>query len=246
MATDYRIDGASMEDPDGRWRVGAEIYQPTETISVSRNGADVRVPTTPFVLFQTYTVKDVVAFRGWLDSIPWGATLSRPMGGQTRLESPVAVEHVGDPFQVGAGAYNVHVEWRGLTGVWREANPRQIVLRSLAAWDAQAVFPVDGIRLSVLNPLVRVKITCGMSGSWIMWEGAVDGSVPHLLIDTGTLRARRGREWFPHDGVDVSDGLTVCPDGFTLCPGKDGKFSLTIDGTQPTDNPHKVEIRAAY
>lgn len=246
MATDYRIDGASMEDPDGRWRVGAEIYQPTETISVSRNGADVRVPTTPFVLFQTYTVKDVVAFRDWLDSIPWGATLSRPMGGQTRLESPVAVEHVGDPFQVGQGAYNVHVEWRGLTGVWREANPRQIVLRSLPAWDAQAVFPVDGIRLSVLNPLARVKITCGMSGSWIMWEGAVNGAAPHLLIDTSTLRARRGREWFPHAGDDVSDGLTVCPDGFTLCPGKDGKFSLTIDGAQPTDNPHKVEMRAAY
>lgn len=246
MATDYKIDGVSLDDAGGWWQVGAEIYQPTETVSVSRGGGDVRVPTTPFVLFQTYTVRDVVAFRDWLDSIPWGATLSRPRGGQTRLESPVAVEHVGDPFQVGAGAYNVHVEWRGLTGVWREANPRQIVLRSLPAWDAQAVFPVDGVRLSVLNPLARVKVTCGMSGSWIMWEGAVNGSSPHLLIDTSTLRARRGREWFPHAGDDVSDGLTVCPDGFTLCPGKDGKFSLTIDGAQPTDNPHKVEMRAAY
>lgn len=246
MATDYKIDGVSLDDAGGRWQVGAEIYQPTETVSVSRGGADVRVPTTPFVLFQTFTVRDVTAFREWLDSIPFGASLSRPMGGQARLESPVAVENVRDPFQIRADTYAVHVTWRGLTGVWREASPRQIVLRSLPAWDAQAIFPSDGVRLSVLNPLARVKITCGVSGSWLMWEGPVNGSRPHLLIDTDTLRARRGVEWFPHTGVDVSDGLTVCPDGFTLCPGKDGKFSLNVDGSQPTDNPHKVEIRAAY
>lgn len=254
MPSNYWVNGVKADDLDARWWVREEIYTPPTGTLVSAaatpgtfwsQGMNM-VGGQAATLWQAYTIRDIWAFRRWLESLPYAAWLEvRPAkeSNKPATRCLFKVLSVSDPIKNGDGVVQVGVTWEAI-GVWEDTVLNETEFRWLPGFTGSH-FPAKDVSFSVPFPRDWVEISCAVTGSWV--RGIIPNGTTgdHVLLDPTHMCMKRGTDWFAKTGVDMDDGLFVDPRGFRLIPNAEGKFNLVSKGYKDTANP-KIRFRRTY
>lgn len=252
MATSYTADGGSMEDAAGRWEVLQERYSPPTGTLVSAAAAPGSFWSSSLkpsrrgmaALWQLYKVTDIYAFWEWMASLPYEVMLERtPGGGKQKTRCPFSVDKIGDGVKAADGTLRVSVTWRA-TGLWEDSDLVETQFNWMTSF-AGGHLPARDVVFSVLNPGEVIGLKDGVTGSWIQAVVPARTRGDHLLIDPGRGLMRRGVDWFPTNGEDCSEGLTVDPHGFRLHPNSKGVYVVSGTG-YPDESVPKIRFRRVY
>lgn len=254
MASEYWVDGADIEAPDGSVLVMAGTQLPevpaprTTSITVpNRSG----VIAAPYHVFGTFKVALNVlacgptraaadaAWRGVLTRLMAGGRLIqldyRPAGAPPRTTQAHFVSastptlwrsSFVNPKEFGVEAAIV---LESVEGAWRDISPVTAAASDLSALNG-GTLPVTDAQLILLPASPHTRVTDQVSGSSVSWAGTVP-SGRSVLVDCGAYRASSvaGTTWTP-SGTDVSSGLSMSAGGFRLTPGSDGRTRVTVEG----------------
>lgn len=259
--SEYQLDGADLDDPQGRWLLTSATTLPSWG---APRLTSVEVPHRTGVLpVAPATTGPVKVTLGLLVDAPTRAGLDaalRALAARMRVTGRLMVlrhSPAGAPprqalVRLAGGvepeaypassAVALTVVLEAPEGVWRDPDPVEAPAQDLSALDG-GVAPVPDALVLVSSPGARVRVVDGVSGSSLTWEGT---PVPDraLLLDAAAYRASLvpAGAWSHDGGADVSAGLSASSGGLRLTPDPaTSRVSLSVSGGSA-----RVRARRAY
>ena len=263
MSSEYYLNGAPLDDPEGRWLVMdgtllPSIASPVNiSVTIPRRDGILPMPTTsygPATVTIAFMVQDTVngrlgGGRGALDA-NFNLLLSRlrfrdalaplgyyPAGGESR-SAMVRLQSISSPvYYHPEKIIEITAVFEIPSGAFRSDHVYTMPDNDLSQ--------LDGGAMPILDPLFKlvptktsVVIEDAHSRSKITWNGPLKAG-KHLVIDPDSYWA----EWTDgawEGGEDASSGLSITSRGFRLTPDLNGHYASYMFGGSGQVRAQKV------